>query len=281
MSWSETREKIVSELHHSAPPSPPAATSSQPQPLQPQPTLEAVREGREEERNSRLLGCRLSLYLSKKKDRESLAKIISFHCWISIREWLESQNEGSVLYVALGSEVSLSQKDVTELALGLELPEVPFFWVLRKLSESFQVPDGFEERVKGRGNVWKGWAPQLNIPNHESVGGFLTHCGWSSCIEELMFGHPLIMPSFLVDQGLNARVMEDRNVGIEIPRNDPDRSYTRDLVAQCVRLIMVENEGKMFGEKAKEMSGIFRDRELNDGYVGNFIDYLENNRHNC
>nr|XP_027124155.1 putative UDP-rhamnose:rhamnosyltransferase 1 [Coffea arabica] len=254
------KPKIVSELHHSAPPSPPAATSSQPQPLQPQPTLEAVREGREEERNSRLLVCRLSLYL---------------------REWLESQNEGSVLYVALGSEVSLSQKDVTELALGLELPEVPFFWVLRKLSESFQVPDGFEERVKGRGNVWKGWAPQLNIPNHESVGGFLTHCGWSSCIEELMFGHPLIMPSFLVDQGLNARVMEDRNVGIEIPRNDPDRSYTRDLVAQCVRLIMVENEGKMFGEKAKEMSGIFRDRELNDGYVGNFIDYLENNRHNC
>lgn len=138
------------------------------------------------------------------------------------------------------------------------------------------MPDGLEERVKGRGIVWKGWAPQLNILSHDSVGGFLTHCGWSSCIEGLVFGHPLVMLPFLVDQGLNARVMEDRKVGIEIPRTE----HTRDSVAESVRLIMVENEGKIFREKAKEMSGIFGDRELHDGYIQKFIDYLENNRHN-
>ncbi|KAL3524971.1 hypothetical protein ACH5RR_013343 [Cinchona calisaya] len=206
--------------------------------------------------------------------------------WVSIKEWLDSHqnNKGSVLYVALGSEVSLSQIDVTELALGLELSGVPFFWALRKPSWSnestFEVPDGFVERVKGRGVVWKGWAPQVNILSHDSVGGFLTHCGWSSCIEGLVFGHPLVMLPFSVDQGLNARVMEDYKVGFEIPRNDNDRSYTRNSVAECVRLIMVENEGKIYREKAKEMSAIFGDRELHDDYVYKFIDYLENSRHN-
>ncbi|KAL3524940.1 hypothetical protein ACH5RR_013312 [Cinchona calisaya] len=202
----------------------------------------------------------------------------------SIKEWLNNQNKASVVYVALGSEVSPTQTEISELALGLELSRVPFFWVLRKTpgfneSESVELPDKFEERVEGRGIVWKSWAPQLKILNHESVGGFLTHCGWGSTIEGLAFGHPLIMLPFLVDQGLNARVLEDKQVGIEVPRNEQDGSYTRNSVAQTVRLIMIEDEGKRFRDGAKEMSGLFGNTELHDAYMHRFLEFLEDNQH--
>ncbi|KAL3527558.1 hypothetical protein ACH5RR_012214 [Cinchona calisaya] len=204
--------------------------------------------------------------------------------WFSIQEWLDGQKTGSILYVALGSEVSPSQAEISELALGLELSMVPFFWVLRKPpgssdSDSIQVPHRFEERIKGRGIVWKDWAPQSKILRHESVGGFLTHCGWGSTIEGLMFGHPLVMLPFLVDQGLNARVLEDKQVGIEVPRNLQDGSYTRNSVAESVRMVMVEDNGKKFRDNAKKMSAVFGDKELHDGYIHRFIEYLENHQH--
>ncbi|KAL2504494.1 UDP-glycosyltransferase 91A1 [Abeliophyllum distichum] len=203
--------------------------------------------------------------------------------WVSIRTWLDNQSKSSVVYVALGSEVTPSQEQLNELALGLELSGVPFFWALRKPSgtvESYSVdlPDGFEERVKGRGMVWKGWAPQLKILSHDSVVAFLTHCGWSSFVEGLTFGHPLIALPFLLDQGLNARMIADKQIGIEIPKNDEDGSYTKNSVSDSVKLVMVENEGKKFRNKAKEMSAIFGDKKLQDGYIENFINFLENHR---
>ncbi|XP_069147304.1 LOW QUALITY PROTEIN: putative UDP-rhamnose:rhamnosyltransferase 1 [Solanum lycopersicum] len=200
--------------------------------------------------------------------------------WISIKEWLDEKPKGSVVYVALGSEVTVGQNEINELARGLELSGSPFFWVLRKSSglgsiDPIVLPDGFEERTKDRGIVWKSWAPQLKILSHESVGGFLTHCGWSSIIEGLMFGHSLIMLPFLVDQGLNARIIEDKGVGIEVPRNEEDGSYTSNSVANSVKLVMVKNDGKLIREKAKELSSIFSNKELHDKYIENLINFLE------
>ncbi|GER34512.1 UDP-Glycosyltransferase superfamily protein [Striga asiatica] len=203
--------------------------------------------------------------------------------WVPIKSWLDGQNKGSVVYVALGSEVNPSREQLSDLAHGLELSGVPFFWVLRKPSGStgsdpVELPDGFEERVKGRGIVWRSWVPQLRILGHDSVGGFLTHCGWSSILEGLLFGHPLITLPFLVDQGLNSRIVEQRQLGLEIPRNEEDGSYTRYSVADTVKLVMVEDEGKKFRKSAKEMAVIIGDTELHDGYIEKFIDFLENHR---
>uniref|UniRef100_A0A5B7BWE5 Glycosyltransferase n=1 Tax=Davidia involucrata TaxID=16924 RepID=A0A5B7BWE5_DAVIN len=200
----------------------------------------------------------------------------------AISEWLDGQqNKGSVVYIALGSEVTLSQEDITELALGLELSQLPFFWVLRKPpgsteSDSIDLPDGFVERTKGRGVVWTSWAPQLRILAHDSVGGFLTHCGWSSLIEGLMLGRPLIMLPFLVDQGLNARVFEGKKVGIEIPRDERDGSFTRNSVAESLRLVMVDDQGKTYRDNAKEIKAVFGDKDRQDRYIDSFIEYLEN-----
>ncbi|KAJ0047252.1 hypothetical protein Pint_05203 [Pistacia integerrima] len=179
--------------------------------------------------------------------------------WLTINEWLGKQKSRTVIYVAFGSELNLSQNELTELALGLELSGLPFFWALRNR-------DGFEERVKGRGVVWTSWAPQLRILAHESVGAFLTHCG------------PLVMLPFFIDQGLIARVFADKKVGIEIPRNEADGAYTMKSVAEALRLVIVEDEGRIYREKAKELRILFADEELHDQYVYKFVEFLQNYR---
>ncbi|KAA8530736.1 hypothetical protein F0562_005330 [Nyssa sinensis] len=192
--------------------------------------------------------------------------------WMGIKDWLDKQSKGSVVYVAFGSEAKPTQDELTEIALGLELSELPFFWVLRKRrgltdTELIELPDGFEERTKGRGVVCTSWAPQLKILSHDSVGGFLTHSGWSSVVEAIEFERALILLTFLADQGLNARLLEEKKMAYSIPRHERSGSFSRDSVADSLRLVIINEEGKIYREKVKEMKGLFGDRDRQDSYV--------------
>ncbi|PIA56612.1 hypothetical protein AQUCO_00700751v1 [Aquilegia coerulea] len=199
--------------------------------------------------------------------------------WGDISEWLDKQKKESVVYVSIGTEATLTQEEVVELALGLELSQLPFFWVIRKPTSlagdnSFTLPDGFEDRISGRGYICKGWAPQVRILAHPSISGFLTHCGWNSIIESLGWGRVLILLPFLAEQGLNARMLEERKIGMEIPRDERDGSFTRDSVAKSLRMVIVDEEGEPFRSKAMEMRGLFGDKNLHDQYIDKFVQYL-------
>nr|XP_043634857.1 UDP-glycosyltransferase 91D1-like [Erigeron canadensis] len=203
--------------------------------------------------------------------------------WMTIKTWLDGHPKGQAIYVALGSEVMVGKREISELALGLELSGLPFLWALRKPagfteSNSVELPDGFLERTKDRGMVLMSWVPQLQILSHESIGGFLTHCGWGSIVEGLMFGHPLIMLPFLVDQGPNARVLVEKQVGIEVPRNEEDGSFTGDSVARSLNSVIVNDEGKIYKANAMAWSRIFGDKKLHKKYVDNFMKYLKSQR---
>jgi UDP:flavonoid glycosyltransferase YjiC (YdhE family) len=203
--------------------------------------------------------------------------------WRWMKAWLDRQSKESVVYVAFGSEAKPSQAELTEIALGLEQSELPFFWVLRTRrgpadTEVIELPEGFEERTKERGVVCTSWAPQLKILAHDSVGGFLTHSGWSSVVESLQFERPLILLTFFSDQGINAKVLDEKKIGYLIPRNEEDGSFTRDSVAKSLRLVIVEEDGKAYKDKAKEMKELFGNRDSQDRYVNSFLGYLETHR---
>ncbi|KAH7675437.1 UDP-glucuronosyl/UDP-glucosyltransferase protein [Dioscorea alata] len=193
-----------------------------------------------------------------------------------ILQWLDKQEAKSVVYIAFGSEATLSIELLHELALGLEMSEFHFLWALRKPAdfEGEVLPEGFEERTKERGVVTLGWVPQLDVLRHVSVGGFLTHSGWSSVIEALQFGHPLVLLPIFADQDINTRMVENRGFGVEVKRKQ-DGSFDREAVANALRLVMLDDDdGLKVRVKAKELSVVFADKERQEQYVDDFLQHL-------
>ncbi|KAF3441779.1 hypothetical protein FNV43_RR15694 [Rhamnella rubrinervis] len=130
-------------------------------------------------------------------------------------KWLDSWEPGSVIYACLGSICGLKPWQLKELGLGLEESKQPFIWVIRggeKYSQGLEewlLEEGFEERTSGRGLVIRGWAPQVLILSHPSIGGFLTHCGWNSTLEGVEAGVPLLTCPLFAEQFMNESLVVD------------------------------------------------------------------------
>ncbi|KAF1898087.1 hypothetical protein Lal_00032851 [Lupinus albus] len=127
-------------------------------------------------------------------------------------KWLDSWPIGSVIYVCLGSLNNATPEQLIEIGLGLEATKRPFIWVIRGAYkrdeiETWLVDYGFEDRVKGRGILIKGWAPQVLILSHKSIGTFLTHCGWNSTLEGICAGVPLVTYPLFAEQFFNEKVV--------------------------------------------------------------------------
>ncbi|PIA57609.1 hypothetical protein AQUCO_00600378v1 [Aquilegia coerulea] len=134
---------------------------------------------------------------------------------VDVLSWLDQCSDASsVVYVCFGSQVLLTRGQMEALAKGLEESGVQFIIVVK--SETF-IPEGFEDRVAGRGFVIKGWAPQVSILSHRAVGGFLTHCGWNSVLEGIVAGVMLFAWPMEADQFINARLLvHDMGVAVKV-----------------------------------------------------------------
>lgn len=199
--------------------------------------------------------------------------------WSTASKWLDMQPRKSVLFVGFGTEYKMPIGQIHELAHGLEISGLPFLWVIRKpegTDSSQLLPDGFLDRTADRGLVSLGWVPQVKILSHPAIGGCLYHSGWSSIIESLGFGLPQILMPMVDDQGLNSKLLVEKGIGFEVPRNE-DESFTREGVAKSIRFVLVEAEGETLREKAGSMRTIFADHKLHDGYINKFIEYLSEN----
>ncbi|EOA30496.1 hypothetical protein CARUB_v10013620mg [Capsella rubella] len=185
-----------------------------------------------------------------------------------IFEWLDKQRERSVVYVCLGSGGTLSFEQTIELAWGLELSGQKFLWVLRRpasylgasSSDDDQVieslPKGFLDRTCGVGLVTTQWAPQVEILSHRSVGAFLSHCGWSSVLESLTKGVPIVAWPLYAEQWMNATLLtEEIGVAVRTSELPSEKVIGREEVASLVRKIVAEEdeEGQKIRAKAEEV----------------------------
>ncbi|PQQ19770.1 UDP-glycosyltransferase 73C3-like [Prunus yedoensis var. nudiflora] len=96
-----------------------------------------------------------------KAQRGNVASIDENKCL----NWLGSWPQSSVVYACLGSLSQVTTLQLVELGLGLEASNQPFVWVISRNKidewEKWLLEDGFEERIKGRGLLIHGWAPQF------------------------------------------------------------------------------------------------------------------------
>ncbi|XP_019179924.1 PREDICTED: crocetin glucosyltransferase, chloroplastic-like [Ipomoea nil] len=173
-------------------------------------------------------------------------------------EWLDSQPKSSVIYVAFGSYADLKTTMVEQIAQALMESKMPFLWVLRETSNG-EKPEGelrCKEELEKQGKIVR-WCTQIEVLQHSSIGCFLTHCGWNSTIESLVFGMPVVACPLWGDQSCNAKLVQDVwKTGARVKANEDGIVESREL-KRCLECVMGEG-GVELRKNAKKWRDLAR-----------------------
>lgn len=181
-------------------------------------------------------------------------------------KWLDKQSSRSVVFLCFGSMGLFSKEQLKEIAVGLERSEQRFLWVVRspptkEESKDFSLlpepdldsllPDGFLDRTKERGLVVKQWAPQVAVLNHDSVAGFVTHCGWNSVLESVVAGVPMVAWPLYAEQRFNKTLLVEE-LKLALPMNESEGGLVSAAeVEKRVRELMDSEKGNSIRERVK------------------------------
>ncbi|KAL4651106.1 hypothetical protein ACB092_01G135800 [Castanea dentata] len=177
-------------------------------------------------------------------------------------EWLDCQPRSSVLYISMGSYLSFSSAQIDDIASGLHDSGVRFLWVAR----------GETSRLKeicGDMGLVVPWCDQLSVLSHSSIGGFWTHCGWSSTQEGVFCGVPLLTFPIGMDQMQNSKlIVEDWKIGWRVKQDVRGESLvTRKEIASLLQRFMnlESNEMKAMRTRASEFQQICQQAIAKEG----------------
>ncbi|WKA12062.1 hypothetical protein VitviT2T_029490 [Vitis vinifera] len=188
--------------------------------------------------------------------------------------WLGGFKPGSVIFCAFGSQNFPEKDQFQELLLGFEQTGLPFLAALKPPLGAATIeealPEGFQERVGGRGVVHEGWVPQPSILSHPSVGCFVSHCGFGSMWESLMSDPQLVLVPELSDQTFNARLLaEELKVAVEIEREENGWVSKESL---CKAIKSVLDEESEVGCLVKKNHAKWKETLMSQGFMSNYID---------
>ncbi|KAH7833917.1 hypothetical protein Vadar_011001 [Vaccinium darrowii] len=203
--------------------------------------------------------------------------------------WLDSKKPNLVLYVCFGSLSYFSNIQLLEIAMGLENSGQEFIWVVRKEEKTEEeedreewLPEGFEQRLEGKGFIIRGWTPQVLILEHEAVGGFLTHCGWNSMLEGVTAGVPLIAWPLFAEQFYNEKLVTDiLRIGIGVGAQewcrwlDESKIYVnREDIEKAVVQLMLGEEAEEIRSRARALGEMAKKAIQKGGSSYNYLDAL-------
>lgn len=190
--------------------------------------------------------------------------------------WLDQQPHKSVIYVAVGSMAKFDHTQLQELALGLELSNKPFLWVVRSDINNGTSSDFLKElqnRLGSRGKVVN-WAPQQKVLSHTSIACFLSHCGWNSTIEGVINGVPFLCWPFFADQFIDETYICDVwKVGLGLDRNNG--FVSREEIASKIKQVLLDEGLRERALKLKEkaMNSVKEDGGSNKN-LNNLVDWI-------
>ncbi|GFP79338.1 UDP-glycosyltransferase 73c3 [Phtheirospermum japonicum] len=187
----------------------------------------------------------LAAHVGKPVFRDSRPNRESNYTEDEVIQWLDLKPGRSVIYVSFGSEVGPTLEEYDQLAQALGESGRSFIWVIQPGSGIPGPPANFfGEKVKGRGLIIKGWAPQLLILSHPSTGGFLSHCGWNSTVEAIGRGVPILAWPIRGDQFYDAKlVVKYLGVGHMVSSGDDLSEMVRKCdVMRGIEAVMDDRE---------------------------------------
>ncbi|KAL0406661.1 UNVERIFIED_CONTAM: Scopoletin glucosyltransferase [Sesamum latifolium] len=174
--------------------------------------------------------------------------------------WLDSKTPNSVVYVSFGSIVSFTPTQLHEMAVGLEASGQDFIWVVRKEKNEGDNEDWmlqeYEDRIKGRGLIIRGWAPQVMILDHPAIGAFVTHCGWNSTLEGICGGVPMVTWPVFAEQFYNEKLVTEVlrtgvSVGSKKWQTVANEGVPSEAVTKAVGRVMAGEEALAMRKRAK------------------------------
>ncbi|XP_027100401.1 beta-D-glucosyl crocetin beta-1,6-glucosyltransferase-like [Coffea arabica] len=116
------------------------------------------------------------------------------HQNIDLIQWLAEKEEHSAVFASFGSEYFLTKEEILEVAFGLELSDnVNVIWALR-------LPKGEENRVQLEQILPEGFSREI--------------------LEAIEFGVPILAMPMNYEQPLNARLMVENGLAVEIMRDE-------------------------------------------------------------
>ncbi|XP_047322140.1 UDP-glucose flavonoid 3-O-glucosyltransferase 6-like [Impatiens glandulifera] len=204
--------------------------------------------------------------------------------------WLNDQPPSSVVFLCFGSAGTFCDAQLKEIAVALESSGQRFLWSVRLSSpdgkpwlvedydhDSLEkvLPEGFLQRTADIGKII-GWAPQVEVLAHESVGGFVTHSGWNSIQESVWFAVPTaIWPLYAEHQAIAFTMIKILELAVEIKmdykikweNNNEVEIVEADILKKAIIEIMDDKSANNIKRRnrVKEMSRKSRNALEEDG----------------
>jgi hypothetical protein len=160
--------------------------------------------------------------------------------------WLDAFDDGSVLYVAFGTQQALLPAQVACVADALALSSAAFVWVV---TSGTVLPEGFEAATASQGVVIREWAPQSEILRHPAVGRFLTHCGWNSVLEAAAAGVAMLTWPMTADQFTNAWLFAQAGVTVPVAEGADTVPNPRQMASTIAAAVAREGESEAVRER--------------------------------
>lgn len=182
------------------------------------------------------------------------------------------------MYVSFGTTTTMEEKQIKEIAIGLARSHQKFIWVIRDADKGdifeddnvkkSKLPEGYKDLIGDRGLVIRDWAPQVEILSHRATGGFMTHCGWNSCMESMTMGVPVAAWPMHSDQPWNTVLMTVvLRVGVVVKEWERgEEVVAASTVEEATRRLIVSEEGAEIRRNAERLGEAVR-RSVEDGGV--------------
>ncbi|KAJ8930799.1 hypothetical protein NQ314_016376, partial [Rhamnusium bicolor] len=164
-----------------------------------------------------------------------------------LQDFMDNAEQG-IIYFSLGTNVKSSLINDRLKSVILEtFSDLPYK-ILWKFEEDNLT--GKPKNVK----IFK-WIPQRDLIQHPKLVLFITQCGLQS-MEESIYSHvPMVGMPFFGDQYNNARIMEEKRIGISVDHHNLSKEIFRNAILEVIK-------NPFYRDQVKDIATLSKDVEM-------------------